>query len=64
MVADLPVMCASCGHPYWLTQAVVEGEPVWELEEEGEVAAAGYGEPSCPLCGGPLVPDLLAEVEP
>lgn len=57
---DLPVMCAFCGHPYWLTAEVVDGERLWELSDEtGEVVEAGQGEPACPLCGGVLVEDPL-----
>jgi hypothetical protein len=62
---DVPVMCAWCGHPYWLTEATVEGELTWELsDEDGEIVEAGYGEPKCPLCGGPLVEDPLEEPDP
>lgn len=59
MVVDLPVLCTACGHPYWLTEAVVRGVLVWELEEDGDLAATGYGDLACPLCGGPLVEDPL-----
>lgn len=35
-------MCAFCGHPYWLTAEVVDGERLWELSDEaGEVVEAG-----------------------
>lgn len=56
-------MCAGCGHPYWLTQAETPVGPLWELEErEGTLREEGEGGPRCPLCGGPLVEDPLAEL--
>jgi len=63
-VVDQAVMCASCGAPYWLTALEVEGAVVWELVgEDGEAVDSGYGEPTCPLCGGYLVPDPIGEIE-
>ena len=66
MVVDLPVMCAACGHPYWLALVPLEeGGPAWELtDQDGLLVAEDWGcEPACPLCGGSLVEDPLADLE-